>query len=185
MRIAILAWGSLIWDPRTLNINGNWDLTGFTLPIEFSRVSSDGRLTLVIDHENGEQVPVFYALSGLEHIDDAINNLWAREGKPKISDIGYVNILTNSIRCQNDDDASKIKQWAIIEKFDGVIWTDLPSNFQQKTLVNFSKENAIRYLENLPGEIKEKEKQYFLETREIIDTPLRREINRIKWLEVR
>ena len=27
MNIAILGWGSLIWDPRELNFDGTWKLT--------------------------------------------------------------------------------------------------------------------------------------------------------------
>ena len=53
MRIAIIAWGSLVWDPRTLQIKGDWVASGPELDIEFSRVSKDGRLTLVIDPVNG------------------------------------------------------------------------------------------------------------------------------------
>jgi hypothetical protein len=45
MRIAILAWGSLIWNPRYLPLASEWVLGGPVLPIEFARVSADGRLT--------------------------------------------------------------------------------------------------------------------------------------------
>lgn len=48
-KIAILAWGSLYWDKRTLAIQSEWNEDGPTLPIAFSRISKDGRLTLVID----------------------------------------------------------------------------------------------------------------------------------------
>jgi hypothetical protein len=43
MKIAIVGWGSLIWDPRDLH------LATAILPIEFSRISDNGRLTLVVD----------------------------------------------------------------------------------------------------------------------------------------
>lgn len=50
MKIAILGWDSLIWDPRSLkyDVNTGWLTDGPKLPIEFARISNDGRLTLVI-----------------------------------------------------------------------------------------------------------------------------------------
>ncbi len=38
MKIAILGWGSLIWDRRDLQIAGDWQQGGPVLPIEFSRI---------------------------------------------------------------------------------------------------------------------------------------------------
>lgn len=54
MKIAILAWGSLIWDdnwPEFDKQRGEWLKDGPILPLEFSRVSAsrDKALTLVID----------------------------------------------------------------------------------------------------------------------------------------
>lgn len=75
MKIAILGWGSLIWDKRNLRLAGEWQVGGPVLPIEFSRVSGYGRLTLVIDPLHGV----------------------ASEGRPPFSvpaAVAYVNGLT-------------------------------------------------------------------------------------------
>ena len=50
MKIAILSWGSLLWQPKDLQFNQEigWSNNGPMLPIEFARISKDGRLTLVI-----------------------------------------------------------------------------------------------------------------------------------------
>ena len=50
MKIAILGWGSLIWQPKDLKFDANigWKEKGPILPIEFARISKDGRLALVI-----------------------------------------------------------------------------------------------------------------------------------------
>ena len=61
MKIAILGWGSLIWNPRILKVAGDWTLDGPTLPIEFSRISDNDRLTLVIDEMDGTELVTRYA----------------------------------------------------------------------------------------------------------------------------
>jgi hypothetical protein len=53
LKIVILGWVSLIWDPRGLPREGPWQEGGPIFPIEFSRVSNDCRLTLVIDPVDG------------------------------------------------------------------------------------------------------------------------------------
>ena len=63
MAIAILGWGSLVWDPRDLPHYGPWRKEGPTLTIEFSRVSSDCRLTVVVDPVAGAPCPTRYAIS--------------------------------------------------------------------------------------------------------------------------
>ena len=69
MKIAILAWGSLIWQPKDLLLDTEfgWKEDGPILPIEFARISKDGRLTLVIT-KNGTKVPVLYALSNYQNV---------------------------------------------------------------------------------------------------------------------
>jgi len=48
MEIAVLSWGSLIWNPKALRINRCWKIDGPLLPIEFARISKKWPLTLVI-----------------------------------------------------------------------------------------------------------------------------------------
>jgi len=78
-RIAILGWGSLIWCPRQLQYEGEWQQGGPVLPIEFSRISSDGRLTLVIDTQRGVDTPTRFVVSSHTDLKSAIENLRDRE----------------------------------------------------------------------------------------------------------
>ncbi len=97
MRVGILGWGSLIWDPRELPREGVWQEQGPSLPMEFSRVSRDGRLTLVIDPEHGEVVPTLFVLSPRTDIEDAIADLRTREGTNS-ANIGFLNLERNTHR---------------------------------------------------------------------------------------
>ena len=77
MKIACLGWGSLIWDPRDLPAQ-EWQNDGPRLPIEFSRVSKDGRVTLVVDVA-GRSVPTLWTLLATENLESGIAQLAARE----------------------------------------------------------------------------------------------------------
>ena len=73
---AILAWGSLIWDPKDLEYNKQlgWIYDGPNLPIEFARISKNGRLTLVIT-ENGTFNKTFYTFANMKlTFEEAIEN---------------------------------------------------------------------------------------------------------------
>jgi len=48
VKIAVIAWGSLVWDPRDLDIEPEWREDGPLLPVEFARFSGRERLTLVL-----------------------------------------------------------------------------------------------------------------------------------------
>ena len=75
--IACLGWGSLIWDPKGLPVDGGWYTDGPQLPVEFTRVSRDGRLTLVIT-EGAPPVAVLWSCLSVSSLDDAIQALAER-----------------------------------------------------------------------------------------------------------
>jgi cation transport regulator ChaC len=90
-RIALLGWGSLLWDPdpRFDVWHEEWQFDGPAVKIEFSRVSAKRAraLTLVLDSQNGRQCTVAYALSRRRTLDDAIADLRCRE-QTTIANIG-------------------------------------------------------------------------------------------------
>ena len=92
MKSAILAWGSLVWDPRELETAAGFAANGPLLPIEFCRISADGRLTLAIDETFGAVCKAYSAPSALEDLDAAIENLRAREGMRDASAVGFVEL---------------------------------------------------------------------------------------------
>src|SRR5665647_784287 len=95
MTITILGGGSLVWDTRSLQIdttkgNKGWLADGRALPIEFARISNDGRLTLVIVPDKNEVIQTLYAFSKYQDLDEAILDLAVREGCGK-NKIGSYN----------------------------------------------------------------------------------------------
>ena len=176
MNIAIIAWGSLIWDPRSLPYREGWKLGGPALPLEFSRVSKDGRLTLVIDGVNGVEVPTRFAVSTRGVLNDAIADLRDREGTVSKC-IGFVECTTGS----DSAEASKhpgntfhfIRGWAEQQGFDAAIWTALPSSFKIKTGEDFCVEAATAYLRGLPTSTRDKAIEYIEKAPPEVATPLR------------
>src|SRR5260370_27493299 len=78
--ISILGWGYVICNPRGLLLQGGWAADCPELPIEFSRISSDGRLTLVIDNQVGRKVHTRFAWSVRSDVEEAKCDLRVREG---------------------------------------------------------------------------------------------------------
>ncbi len=45
MRIAVLGWGALIWNPQKLEVKGEFEIGGSPLPMEFTRVAARERVS--------------------------------------------------------------------------------------------------------------------------------------------
>lgn len=122
MRIAVIGWGSLIWDPRDLQIKDKWHSDGPMLPVEFARVSSEDRLTLVLVDTVALQ-PTLWVLSGKPTLAEAVRNLAKREGTTD-SNIGRWSSTDEQINFQVQV-RTLIGQWAQERKLDAVVWTAL------------------------------------------------------------
>src|SRR5690606_38620323 len=174
MKIAILGWGSLIWQPKELKFTkeSGWDKNGPSLPIEFSRISSDGRLTLVID-KNAQPVQTLFAVSLYEKLDETILDLAIREGCT-IDKIGRYNKTSDEFIPEGFSCQEEIKEWINNTDFDAVIWTNLGKKFKDKIGLTHNKENVIQYLENSPEETKVLAEEYIRKAPKQIDTPIRK-----------
>ncbi|MCX6885443.1 MAG: hypothetical protein NTX27_10410 [Verrucomicrobia bacterium] len=180
MKIAILGWGSLIWDKRQLAISGEWQPGGPVLKIEFSRISKDGRLTLVIDEQNGTGTATLSARSEFTHLNDAIANLRERE-KTSAEKIGYVNLISRTERDYSRQHhpaaCDAITFWAQANCWDAVIWTALISNFEQERHQPFSVPAAVAYVASLAGESSALALEYLRRAPAVVDTPVRRQLS--------
>ncbi len=185
MRSAILAWGSLVWDPRELQTAAGFAANGPLLPIEFCRISADGRLTLAIDETFGAMCKTYSAPSALEDLDAAIENLRAREGIPDTSAVGFVELgagrQSDVAMDRHPQAVATIAAWAADNSYDAAIWTALKSNFDEpdKGGEPFSVTAAIRYLETLASEDAAKFARaltYIRKAPPEVQTPVREEV---------
>ncbi|PWS32627.1 hypothetical protein [Pedobacter paludis] len=177
MKIAVLGWGSLIWDKRNLSIaDGKWHENGPALPIEFARISSDGRLTLVIK-PNWTDVVTLYAISLFDDIDHAVENLRAREGTV-VENIGYYNFSNGEkrVREANESILPRLQSWAVEIGIDAVIWTDLSPNFSIRLKIPFNMENIKKYLNGVESGTFKIAKGYIDNAPKQVDTRFRRDI---------
>lgn len=185
-RIAILGWGSLLWDirPDFDDYHEDWKPDGPALPIEFSRVSKSrgGALTLVIDADNGACCAVAYAISKRRNLADAICDLRTREGTTH-KNIGYwaggdhVNTSIDTTVVQT------IGAWAVAKNFEAVVWTALSSNFEQICGMQFSVEAAIKHIQALHPEAKTAAAEYVWRAPKLVETPLRRALEVEPWFK--
>lgn len=187
MKIAILAWGSLIWCPRELAVSSRWRL-GPELPVEFARKSQDHRVTLVLWGEHRSET--FWALSSLSTIDAACSNLWQREGEPKFGSIHYTT--GEGLRTLNDRDpedgsldvSNIVTQWLeTVPDIDCAIWTGLPTKGFDQSEVDLATQ-VVDHLRDLDKQSKLRAKDYVQFAPVTVRTPVRLavEADPLRWL---
>ena len=184
VKSVVLAWGSLVSDPRDLRIAAKFTANGPVLPIEFCRVSDDGRLTLAIDETFGALCKSYSAPSTLESFDAAMDNLCQREGMADARAVGFVEPATDKqsdFAMENHPQVvATIGAWAESLGYDAAIWTALPSNFDDwgKGGEPFSVSAALQYLGTLEGDDPAKFAQalaYIRKAPPEVETPVREE----------
>ncbi|HWY82033.1 MAG TPA: hypothetical protein VNY10_08920 [Roseiarcus sp.] len=189
VKSVVLAWGSLVWDPRDLQTTAKFMANGPLLPIEFCRVSEDGRLTLAIDETFGAICKTYSAPSALESLEAARDNLCLREGMANARAIGFVELGSgrqSDVAMERHPQAvATIAAWAESLGYDAAIWTALTSNFDEwgKGGEPFSVSAALEYLETLEGEDPAKFAQalaYIRKAPPEVETPVREEVAR-RW----
>jgi hypothetical protein len=173
--IAILGWGSLLWDrdPAFDSHHDPWIMEGPTLKIEFSRISASrhGALTLVIDAANGTPTQVAYCLSTRATITDARDDLQKREGtRPR--HIGWI-AADGGGRGRDDVTVGLVRDWIAAKDFGGAVWTDLPPNFEEKSGQPFSTETAVAYVHALAEPGRTMALEYIQRAPEFVKTPVR------------
>jgi hypothetical protein len=179
MQIAILGWGSLIWCPGSLQIKSGWHRDGPLLPVEFARISADGRLTLVL-HPGCENQQTLWAVAASEDMNTVRQDLRKREG----TDSRFIHSGTVGGQFSNgagDAVRGAVASW-LKERpaLQACVWTGLASNWKEKQKSDFSASRAVEYLQNLPDASRAQE--YIQNTPRQIQTEVRNAVReRLGW----
>lgn len=176
MKIVCLGWGSLIWNSRELGIlKEKWNKDGPVLPIEFTRISSDGRVTLVID-KGAPLQKVLWAELETTNLDEAVCLLAKREG----TKCKNIHIAT----C--DDPNSEgvnltVVNWLKSKEIKNAIWTGLPPSSLEKSTIEY----ILEHLNGLSGCDRDRAEEYVRKAPAQIDTAYRRKIiEKFGWVSL-
>jgi hypothetical protein len=186
MKIAVLGWGSLIWSPRNLRIKTKWRSDGPRLPIEFARISRDGRVTLVILPRAKKQA-VYWALSAFDDLGKARQNLKEREGSES-KDIHWFTAKGETAADIPETVIRSVRSWLRShQQVNAVIWTGLTTNWQEKRGQKFASKDAVRYLKELKPDRDGAEttfnraQEYVKNAPSLIQTRVRRAMQQEGW----
>ena len=176
-RIGCLAWGSLLWDPRTLPLAAAFEHDGPLLPIEFSRVALDGRVTLVID-PLGAVVKTWWAPLAVDGLAGAVEALAGREGVASERVADWIGIEARPGFAESAGQATQavravIAQWLATRPLDAVLWTALPARSPDGRFVRPDWAELIDHLERLEGTPRVRAEEYVRRAPAMLRTPNR------------
>lgn len=168
--IACIGWGSLIWNPGSLQLDSRWLSDGPTLPIEFLRQSAGNRITLVIC-EAVRATPTLWAYLRAASMVEAVDMLREREGFRTNKWIGHWPSADNSVV------PSSIEQWANNLGLDGVVWTAAPPKWNDTNGLAPRLEEALEWLRSL-GNDAHNAREYVERAPVAVRTPFREAFER-------
>ncbi len=182
--IAIIGWGSLIWDLDNLapHTNGDWEMEGGPcLPMEFSRISPKRKMGLVVclDPVVGVPCATHVIASDKTDIAAAVADLAARERAP-LDRIGAVHV-DGTRQGRMPEVCETVAAWCARTGRDGAVWTDLEPNFAEHTGQAFSLERGLAYLRKLQGDSLAEAHRYITSAPPQTATPMRKFLESDPW----
>lgn len=175
MKTAILAWDSMVWDRRNLEIVGPaWHEDGPLLPIEFARTSessSQPRFALVLHDHTTRYVPVLWVESACADFQRARENLVAWQKRDGDESVGSVQLSGGwkpfkaqlTALCDDtvkDRVVTRIEEWLHAKGFEAAIWSDRrasagdPIAYLKDLEKTGSSGTAKDYVERAPAQIR-------------------------------
>lgn len=184
-RIAVIGWGSLLWDldDLTPHVAGDWQVAlGPMLPFEFVRVSPKRKqaLVVVIDGDHGVPCATSHIDSTRDVLEHAVEDL-ARRERTTSEHIGYVSRDGSAAQTRHHFARDTVSQWLRSSPFDGAVWTDLAGNYEEVLGAPFSIAGAIGYLRTLEGESLIEARRYIESAPSNVETPLRAALREESW----
>ena len=181
--IACIGWGSLIWDMRNLDVDGDWHPDGPMLPVEFARQSSNGRITLVLVR-GAVPVPALWSAFNTRDLAQARESLRKREGVFRSRADHLIAQWHPGDNPESEPDAT-ISAWAGEKNLDAVVWTNLPPKFAETEGRVPTEDEVVAYLRTLEGQARAAAEEYVRRAPRQIATVYRRAIERaLGWTPV-
>lgn len=177
LRIGCIGWGSLLWDPRSLPLAEPFREDGPRLPIEFSRVALDGRVTLVIDPA-AVAIQTYWAPLEVDTLAGAVEGLARREGIAPARRAEWVGLQTCEGVTADAGQASAqtrtvMAEWLTQQALDAVVWTALPARRPDAVLSWPGTEELVSHLAGLEGRAHARAEEYIRRAPAAVETPRR------------
>jgi hypothetical protein len=193
MKIACLAFGSLLWKPGALRLASGWMPDGPRLPLEFARAADGGELAVVVlpaagdDASASPPLPTWWARLASDEVDAARESLREREeidpAHPEW--IGSVETHAPAQPSRRYPHDRAIQAWAHRQGLDAVVWTALPPRIDGHEGRMPSVQEAVAHLERLDGDERDHARDYVRRVPRSIATPYRAAIEaRLGWTPV-
>jgi hypothetical protein len=155
LKIACIAWGSLLWNPGPLKLASPWRPDGPLMPLEFVRDSDDSDELALVLHAPAPPVPTYWALLDTQDINAAREMLREREKiRPQYQD--WVGSLPNPHGAEQE----RVAAWLREKELDGVVWTAIPAKFAGVGERAPSAHEAVAFLAGLSGQQRENAEKY-------------------------
>ncbi len=152
------------------------------LPIEFSRVALDGRVTLVID-PTAREIQTYWVRLAVGSAEEAVEELGAREKVASSDRSKWIGLQTESDPRHDAGDVDPavrrtIAAWLGNQALDAVVWTALPSRgpggeagrpafdcllSHLKSLKGAARARAEEYIRRTPGSVRTRHRMRFEE----------------------
>ena len=172
MKIACIAWGSLLWEPRELKLASSWHPDGPRLPLEFVRDSDDSEELAVVMHEAAPLMPTYWALLDTSDLAAAREMLRQREKiRPE-----YPQWVGSIPHPDGGPVDARLAAWLgeRAHEIDAVVWTALPAKFAKVSERAPSAHEALAFLAGLEGEQRRKAEDYIRKVPREISTLYRK-----------
>jgi hypothetical protein len=147
MRIACIAWGSLLWKPGALKLASSWMAGGPELPLEFARNSDDSDELAIVVREGAPLMPTYFAMLDTTDIGQARAMLAAREK----TDPAHPEWIGSVPAGEGGTTDARIAAWLEQQAFNAAVWTALPPKFNDVEGQAPSPDEAVAFLAALSG----------------------------------
>lgn len=169
-RVALIAWGSLVYDPGNLPLSSAWRTDGPLLPVEFCRQSRDEKITLVLT-PGMPCVTTLWVTLAVEDVAQARQLLADREARPhkgRKEIAGFWSASAAVGPC-----VEEIGSWARTHDLGGVVWTALGPKFHSVDGMVPTVSDVVAHLSALQGAQREAAEGYVRHTPAQIRTSYR------------